>query len=129
LELSNPITREAASAPVTKKMPTRTIARMETAPAMALGSGRWWSRSKSAPSKEMVGFPSTILARPSVVSGVALASDWIWMAAPPKMPNQMTLTMLGTSRTPVTNWRMVRPRLMRAMNMPTNGVEETHQAQ
>ena len=50
-------------------------------------------------------------------------------AVPPKMPNQITLTMLGTSSTPVTNCRMVRPRLIRAMNMPTNGVQDTHQAQ
>ena len=45
------------------------------------------------------------------------------------MANQITLTTLGTSSTPVTNWRMVRPRLMRAMNMPTKGVQEIHQAQ
>ena len=51
------------------------------------------------------------------------------MAAPPKMQNHTRLTRLGTSSTPVTNWRMVRPREMRAMNMPTNGVHESHQAQ
>ncbi|MNW70867.1 hypothetical protein D3C74_503720 [compost metagenome] len=51
------------------------------------------------------------------------------MAAPPKMVNHTRLTRLGTNSTPVTNWRMVRPRLMRAMNMPTKGVQEIHQAQ
>ena len=51
------------------------------------------------------------------------------MAAPPKMQNHTRLTRLGTSSTPVTNWRIVRPREMRAMNMPTNGVQESHQAQ
>jgi hypothetical protein len=41
----------------------------------------------------------------------------------------MRVTTLGTSRTPVTNWRMVRPRLIRAMKTPTNGVQEIHHAQ
>ena len=36
---------------------------------------------------------------------------------------------MGTSSTPTTNWRMVRPREMRAMNMPTKGDQEIHQAQ
>ena len=51
------------------------------------------------------------------------------IAAPPKMQNHTTLIRLGTSSTPVTNWRMVRPREMRAMNMPTNGVQDSHHAQ
>ena len=51
------------------------------------------------------------------------------MAAPPKIANQTRLTSDGTSSTPVTNWRIVRPREMRAMNMPTNGVQDSHQAQ
>ncbi|CAB4904271.1 unannotated protein [freshwater metagenome] len=51
------------------------------------------------------------------------------MPAPPKTANQTRLTALGTSRTPVTNCRMVRPRLIRAMNRPTNGVQLIHQAQ
>ena len=51
------------------------------------------------------------------------------MAAPPKIANHTSETRLGTSSTPVTNWRMVRPRLMRAMNIPTKGVHEIHQAQ
>ena len=51
------------------------------------------------------------------------------MPAPPKMANQMSETTDGTSSTPETNWRIVRPREMRAMNMPTKGVQLTHQAQ
>ena len=51
------------------------------------------------------------------------------IAAPPKTQNQTRLTRLGTRITPLTNWRIVRPREMRAMNMPTNGVHESHQAQ
>lgn len=48
---------------------------------------------------------------------------------PPKIANQTRLTVLGTRMTPPMNWRMVRPRLIRAMNMPTKGVQEIHQAQ
>jgi hypothetical protein len=51
------------------------------------------------------------------------------MPAPPKTVNHTRLTSDGTISTPVTNPRIERPRLMRAMNMPTNGVHETHQAQ
>ena len=77
----------------------------------------------------MVGTPSTTVAIPSPGSGVAFAVRWMWMALPPKTANHSRDTREGTSSTPVTNWRMVRPRLMRAMNMPTNGVQEIHQAQ
>ncbi len=48
---------------------------------------------------------------------------------PPRMQNQITLTTLGTSRTPVTNCRIVRPREIRAMNIPTKGVHDSHHAQ
>ena len=51
------------------------------------------------------------------------------MAAPPKIANHSRLTALGIRMTPATNSRIVRPRLIRAMNMPTNGVQEIHQAQ
>ena len=51
------------------------------------------------------------------------------IAAPPKIANQSRLTALGMRMTPATNWRIVRPRLIRAMNMPTNGVQEIHHAQ
>ena len=60
---------------------------------------------------------------------MSVPACWRSIAAPPKMQNQTMLTRLGTSSTPVTNWRTVRPREMRAMNMPTNGVHESHQAQ
>ena len=56
-------------------------------------------------------------------------SCWTLIAAPPKTQNHTSDTRLGTSSTPVTNWRMVRPREIRAMNMPTNGVHEIHHAQ
>ena len=51
------------------------------------------------------------------------------MAAPPKIASHRSDTTLGTSSTPVTSWRMVRPRLVRVMNIPTKGVQLTHQAQ
>ena len=41
----------------------------------------------------------------------------------------MNDTKLGTRMTKTTNWRIVRPREMRAMNIPTKGVHEIHQAQ
>ena len=68
---------------------------------------------------------------PSGVDAPARSTPFccIRMAAPPKTANQTRLTRLGTNSTPVTNCRMVRPREMRAMNMPTNGVQDIHQAQ
>ena len=41
----------------------------------------------------------------------------------------MMLSTLGTTSTPIANSRMVRPREMRARNMPTKGDQEIHQAQ
>ena len=40
-----------------------------------------------------------------------------------------TFTSTGTTSTPATNWRMVRPREIRAMNMPTKGDQAIHQPQ
>ena len=51
------------------------------------------------------------------------------MPAPPKIANQMVETPEGTTSTPAMNWRTERPREMRAMNRPTKGAHETHQAQ
>ena len=42
---------------------------------------------------------------------------------------QKKVKTVGTSNTPSTNSRTVRPREMRAMNMPTNGDHEIHQPQ
>ena len=122
---SVPMTIEAASAPDTKKMPTRTMTRT----VVTLASGYWSSSWNSTPSKLTEATPSTLVTRSSAVVAVAAAARWASMAAPPKIANHTSVTMLGTSRTPVTNCRMVRPRLIRAMNMPTNGVHEIHQAQ
>jgi hypothetical protein len=60
---------------------------------------------------------------------MSMPSRWAAIPAPPKTANHIRLTRLGTRSTPVTNCRIVRPRLIRAMNSPTNGVQLIHQAQ
>lgn len=47
----------------------------------------------------------------------------------PNTVNHTRLTRVGASSTPMMNSRMVRPREMRAMKMPTNGAQLTHQPQ
>ena len=51
------------------------------------------------------------------------------MAVLPKTVIQTKVKPAGTSRTPRMNSRTVRPREMRAMNMPTKGDQAIHQAQ
>ena len=50
-------------------------------------------------------------------------------AEPPRIENQTNDTSEGIAMTNTTNWRIVRPLEMRAMNIPTKGVHDTHQAQ
>ena len=50
-------------------------------------------------------------------------------ALPPKMQIHATPIAVGTKMAPKVNSRMVRPREMRAMNMPTNGAQANHQLQ
>ena len=108
---SVPMTIDAASAPDTKKIATSSIAiTPSTAP-----SGMVSSSPNSCPSVERDARSVPLRCR--------------LIAAPPKIANQSRLTALGMRTTPATNWRIVRPRLIRAMNMPTNGVQEIHQAQ
>ena len=109
---SEPITMDAASAPETKNTATSTI----TTTVDTVASGYSPSRPNSCPST----VPSPAGSAPSC---------WALIAAPPNTQNQTNETRLGTIRTPVTNCRMVRPREIRAMNMPTNGVQEIHHAQ
>ncbi|MNQ65462.1 hypothetical protein D3C85_799170 [compost metagenome] len=52
-----------------------------------------------------------------------------YSAEPPMIANHTIVTPLGMTITPVTNSRMVRPREMRAMKVPTKGAQEIHQAQ
>ena len=51
----------------------------------------------------------------------------IQIAEPPKVANHSIENMVGISTTPIANSRIVRPRLIRAMKMPTNGPQATHQ--
>ena len=51
------------------------------------------------------------------------------IAKVPKAVNHTTDTRDGSITTKKTVWRTVRPREMRAMNMPTNGAHAVHQAQ
>ena len=113
---SIPITTEPASAPETKKIATRNMARKQVKPAI----GYWSSSAKSE-----IAAPCSFTA--STRPPWPTSSEW--SAAPPMMVNQMKVTALGISSTPVTNSRIVRPREMRAMKTPTKGAQLTHQAQ
>ena len=57
------------------------------------------------------------------------ATRCILMAREPQTPSQRKPNRLGAMNPPKMTSRMVRPREMRAMNMPTNGAQETHQPQ
>lgn len=107
-----PITVEAESAEVMKKVPSRITA---TTPTIS-PAGRLCSRLNSWVSA----LPSPQMDSPSRSMVIAV---------PPKMANQIMETPAGTKSTPRQNSRMVRPREMRARNMPTNGDQEIHQDQ
>ena len=49
------------------------------------------------------------------------------MPIPPKTPNHSTDSSVGAKVTPMMYSRMVRPRLIRAMNTPTKGAQAIHQ--
>ena len=53
----------------------------------------------------------------------------VFSAAPPNVDIQKKDRSDGTSTTPTTNSRIVRPFETRAMNMPTNGAHEIHHPQ
>ena len=48
---------------------------------------------------------------------------------PPTAANQRNPNPVGAAITPIMNSRIVRPREMRATNIPTNGPHEYHHAQ
>src|SRR5690625_3570113 len=56
-------------------------------------------------------------------------NHWRNRPLPPQTENQNMPTTVGTSSTPATNWRTVRPLEMRAMKTPTNGAQAIHQPQ
>src|SRR5699024_1913882 len=55
-------------------------------------------------------------------------SSWYHRPVLPKMVNHTRDTAVGASRIPRRNSRMVRPREIRAMNIPTNGAHARNQA-
>ena len=98
-----------------KKTPISKMASHDT----ALVSGRY--------SKKRNNSASTL----DAVSDSAPAATCVssQMALLPNTVIHSRLKAVGTSSTPMMNSRMVRPREMRAMNMPTKGDHEIHQAQ
>ncbi len=70
----------------------------------------------------------------STLPAVCASAPWatwvsIQIALLPKAVIHSRLNAVGTSSTPTMNSRTVRPREMRAMNMPTKGDQEIHHAQ
>ena len=116
---SMPITSEPESAEVMKKMPERMMAPTTSIMPAGSCSSTW----KSAVFESMAPSAPTTEVYPA---GRVVSRK---IAVPPRMPNQTTPTMVGTSSTPAMNSRTVRPREMRAMKMPTNGVQDIHQPQ
>ena len=112
-EESVPMTTDAESAEVMKKT-ART--KMSTN-GVSCASGRVSKSAKSTCSG--VAEPS----KPATPSRESV------IAAPPKTVKASARIRLGTARVTTANSRSVRPREMRAMNMPTNGVQAIHQAQ
>ncbi len=109
------ITNAPESADVTKNTAISTIATIDS----SCGNGRK-SKKRNSSASTLVAVCASAPAAPCVSSQIAL------------LPNTVIHTRLnavGTSSTPITNWRIVRPREMRAMNMPTNGDHDTHHAQ
>ena len=105
------ITSEPESEEVTKKVTISSTARIEVSVVQgnssnSLNSATAWSACTSWIS---VLYPSTMI-RCRAVS--------------PNTENQKKVNMVGTIITPKTNWRIVRPRLILAMNRPTNGDQE-----
>src|SRR5574344_275658 len=109
------MTKAPESAEVTKKTLIRSTASAE----VISGHG---SRSKKLNSSA-----STLLALSA--SECSPPCNDSQMALLPNTVIHKRLKAVGTNRTPRINSRRVRPREMRAMNRPTNGDQEIHQAQ
>ena len=107
------MTSEPESDEVTKKNTTTMIA-------MTLRIDPSGSVPKNSNSDVVLSTPSLTSISPSAVA---------FIDASPKIVNHTRLAAVGASRTPRTNSRIVRPREMRAMNMPTNGAQLVHQPQ
>ena len=110
------ITSAPESAEVTKKMPTNAMARV----AVTLAPGRYSRNLNSAVDRSAC----TAWAIPP--AAVPRSSE---IAVLPNTVIHRKVKAVGTNSTPITNSRIVRPREMRAMNMPTNGDHAIHHAQ
>ena len=111
------ITSDPESDDVTKKITTSTMPMNEVTPA----SGN----SSSIRNRASSGCPSSTAA----AAAVWPPSRWSDSAVAPKACIQSAEISTGTASMPPTRPRTVRPREIRAMNMPTKGVHESHQAQ
>ena len=110
-----PSTSVAESPEVTKNTSTSTVATPESSPLMGRASNiANMAVETSAPTASAIGKPCMI--------------SWL-SAVPPNTENQTKAASVGASMVPRMNSRMVRPRETRAMNIPTNGDQLTHQAQ
>src|SRR5690606_26993253 len=110
------MTSEPESAEVTKKMAISITVRVE----VTAEKGRYWKNWNSA--TERSACTAVASAPPATVVSIC-------MAVLPKTVIQKNVNPAGMKRTATTNSRTVRPREMRAMNMPTNGDQEIDQAQ
>ena len=110
------ITSAPESAEVTKKTATRRMARPEVKAAPGSCS-RKWNRAVDR---------SALTACEIAPAAVVMSRV---MAVFPKTVIQRKVKPEGTSKTFRMNSRTVRPREMRAMNMPTNGDQAIHHAQ
>ena len=110
------ITSDPLSAEVTKKTATSSTARVEVIAAPGRFSRKW----KMAVDR-------------SVCTACEIApAAWPMSRLMAVFPNTVIhrkVKPVGTSSTPMMNCRTVRPREIRAMNMPTNGDQAIHQAQ
>src|SRR5699024_10407675 len=104
-QASMSMTSDPESEDVTKKKTTTRIATTLSTMPMGNTSKNWNSEA--------------VLSTPSLTSSCPESAKNI--EPDPKIVNQTRLAAVGARSTPRTNWRIVRPREMRAMNMPTNG--------
>src|SRR5690606_41852952 len=111
-----PTTREQHS----EEEPTNTDTRASAMVEVTAQSGRK-SRNRDRATDTSAASASASAPSATVVSMI--------IAELPKTVSHRKVKPTGTNRTAVTNSRTVRPREMRAMNMPTKGDQEIHQAQ
>src|SRR5690606_7820276 len=109
-------TSDPESEEVMKKMATRIMASVEVRPLKGRYSKKW---NIPVEISAAIAWPTSPAATPVSMNIAVLPNTVI----------QMKVKPAGMNSTAVTNSRTVRPREMRAMNMPTNGDQEIHQAQ